>query len=235
MSKAKRIQTLAERRADAYRGEALQLAHSMETIRRVEALRARLTDTAMCSVSGEAVEAVMGEARSNPNAKPLSYGMWKRYVDSLTRGYVLETLGSVVESYCVHCQQPFAVSAGNRAIIGTVVKYDSLEIEFDKFAGEWVEEEKENIRPATHAGMACPVCYLAYTKLDAETKRYRFRVRYTYPSLKRPLTVYANDLRHASELLVERGMGGVQIVDCKPIPQRTGFLDVRNRITGDRA
>lgn len=233
--------TLAERRADAARSDALQMAHAIEVVKRVESIRARLCDTPSDAVrlSAEAVTRMVSAASTNPNAKPLRYGRegmpntWKDYVAGLQRGYVTD--GDTVMGYCTHCQEPFPISEGKRLVIGCIVQWTEDVCAWDRDINEYVEEQRKRVRPATYAGIGCLTCYLAYTKIDTETRTYRLRVRYRYrnaPRNQRPQILYARDNNHAAEALMERAgfNGGIELVDCSPIPERRGFLDVRERI-----
>lgn len=163
-------------------------------------------------------------------SKPIRFSVWKRFLSStIVTGYVLDTLADTVQVYCVHCGMPTDVSTAKPIAIGCVTKYDEsvVELKPSGMGWEWEEEDVERIRPAIYKGMGCVSCYWAYTKACANVKRLRTRIQYKVDGVVK--TIYATDIRHGSSLLAEQ-MGRVELLSCKPIPERQGFLSVSAKV-----
>lgn len=167
--------------------------------------------------------------------KPIKYSVWKRFVSSLVTGYVPESLsgdGSYshsVQVYCVHCGLPTDVSTAKRIGIGVITEYDEIEtsVALTSHGWDWEDEQVTRIRPAIHKGDGCVSCFIAYDKAVADAKRLRTRIRYTVDGIRK--TLYAVDIKHGSSLLAEQ-MGRVELLECKQIPPRQGFLMVSAKV-----
>lgn len=163
--------------------------------------------------------------------KPVKYSVWKRFVSVLPVGYVPESLdgNGSVQVYCVHCGLPTDVSTAKRIGIGVITEYDETETVLVRVGNswDWDEEDVTRIRPAIVKGDGCVPCYLAYERALADAKRLTTRIRYSVDGVQK--TLYATDIRHGSSLLAEQ-MGRVKLLECKQIPPRQGFLNVRVRV-----
>lgn len=225
----KKLIPLAQRRAQAYRTEAEQMRHNVTKIREVERIRAKVL----------ALPTQMVEARQAPNydggGKPVRYSVWKRFVNSLVTGYVPESLSGdhayshSVQVYCVHCSLPTDVSTVKRIGIGVITEYDEVETGIVRVGNtwDWEDEAVTRIRPAIHKGDGCIACFLAYHNALSQAKRLTTRIRYSVDGQRK--TLYARDIRHGSSLLAEQ-MGRVELLECKQIPERQGFLNVRVKV-----
>lgn len=161
-------------------------------------------------------------------SKPIKYSVWKRFLsDTIVTGYVLDTLDDSVQVYCVHCGLPTEAATAKPIGIGVITTYDETVTTFNKAASEWEEEDIERIRPAIHKGMGCVACFLAYRKAIADAKRLTTQIRYKVDGVFK--TLYATDIRHGSSLLAEQ-MGRVELISCKQIPARQGFLSVSAKV-----
>ncbi len=162
--------------------------------------------------------------------KPVKYSVWKRFVDSLVSGYVPNSVGTdSVQVYCVHCEMPTDATTVKRIGIGVVTEYDEMETKVvpHGFSWDWEDEEVTRIRPAIHKGDGCPACAHAYMKAVAQAARPSVRITYTVDGVKKSL--YAADIRQGASKLAEQ-MGRVELLNCKAIPPRQGFLNVRLRV-----
>ena len=215
---------LAVRRAQAYATDAAQLRHGIEKIREIERLRMRLLATPDTHTHEVAAPNYDG------GGKPVKYSLWKRFADTLVTGYAPIGESDSVQIYCIHCQLPFDAALTQRIAIGVVTEYDELETKVAPMGNswEWDDEEVTRIRPAIVKGDGCPACAFAYAKAQANAKRLTTRIVYTVDGEKRSLL--ATDIRHGSSLLAEV-MGRVELVSCKRIPERQGFLNVRVRVS----
>lgn len=215
---------LAVRRAQAYEVDAAQLRQNIAKIREVERLRAKLLDytpTVEVSVA----------PNYDGGGKPVKYSQWKRFVDSLTVGYVPESVdgNGSVQVYCVHCGLPTDASTAKRIAIGVITEYDDIETVIVNAGvnSYWEEEEVTRIRPAMHKGDGCLPCYHAYNKAVTDAKRLTTRIRYSVDGVKK--TLYAANIKQGSSLLAEQ-MGRVELLECKQVPPRQGFLNVRVKV-----
>lgn len=177
----------------------------------------------------------MDEVGTAPNydggGKPVKYSLWKRFVDSLTVGYVPESVNGngSVQVYCVHCGLPTDVSTAKRIAIGVITEYDEVETKAVPVGNswDWEDEEVTRIRPAIHKGDGCVACFIAYGKAVANAARLTTRIRYSVDGVKK--TLYAASIKEGSSLLAEQ-MGRVELLECKRIPPRQGFLNVRVKV-----
>ena len=215
---------LAVRRAQAYATDAAQLRHNIGVIHEVERLRAKLLATSDTHTHEGAAPNYDG------GGKPVKYSLWKRFSDTLVTGYAPLTESDSVQIYCIHCQLPFDAILTQRIAIGVITEYDELETKVVPMGNswDWDDEEVTRIRPAIVKGDGCPACAYAYAKAQANAKRLTTRIVYTVDGQKRSLL--ALDIRHGSSLLAEV-MGRVELVSCKRIPERQGFLNVRVRVS----
>lgn len=165
-------------------------------------------------------------------SKPVKYSLWKRFVSALSVGYVPVsemTQDVSVQVYCVHCGLPTDVNTVKRIAIGVITEYDEIETTVVPVGNswDWDEEEVTRIRPAIHKGDGCPACAYAYMKAEANAKRLTTRIRFSVDGVKK--TLYAASINHGASLLAEH-MGRVELIDCKTIPVRQAFLNVRVRV-----
>ena len=223
MTKAERKAEKARAKADAMRRMADALAtshaqsvHDMGVIQRVDALLARVRASVVSEVKDIAVT-------YTPSPTPLPYGVWKRYADTLPRGYALR---DTVQGTCIHCELPTDLSESYTIVIGAIVKYTQDEVVMNKVTYDWDIEEKKVIRPATVKGIGCRGCYWQYTKAVSIALSHRTKVVYQIGRDK--FSLYAKDNRDAANQLAER-FGNVELVSCKVVAPRTGFLDVSGK------
>lgn len=162
--------------------------------------------------------------------KPVKYSIWKRFADSLLIGYAPLGESDSVQIYCIHCQLPFDATRTQRIAIGVITEYDEIETKIvpTHNSWDWDDEEVTRIRPAIVKGDGCPACAFAYAKAQANAKRLTTRIVYTVDGEKRSLL--ATDITHGASLLAEV-MGRVELLSCKRIPERQGFLNVRVRVS----
>ena len=214
--KARAKADAARRMADAMATEHAQCVHDIATIQRVDVLLARVRASVVSEVKDIAVV-------YTPSPKPIPYGVWKRYADTLPKGYALK---DTVKATCIHCEIETELSETYTIVVGAIVKYNTEEVVMNTATYDWDIEEKKVIRPATVKGIGCRGCYWQYTKAVSIALSHRTRVVYQIGRDK--FSLYAKDNRDAANQLAER-FGNVELVSCKTVAPRTGFLDVSSK------